>query len=105
MEEKVEFKSLKDRISLFGGQPPSKARRATILPGSNLQLKLKIIPKSETLEKINNMIIYKYPNKPFAQNVANNSKILLFLGNAQECFINSFINIYRGIEFKDDFRY
>ena len=105
MEEKVEFKSLKDRINLFGGKTQSNARRATILPGSNLQLKLKIIPKSETLEKINNMIIYKYPNKPFEKNVANNSKILLFLGNAQECFINSFINIYRGIEFKDDFRY
>jgi len=67
--------------------------------------KTKIIYKSEVLEETQNMKIYKYPNKPFSSNVANNSKILLFLGNAQECFINTFINIYRDIEYKDDFRY
>ena len=27
------------------------------------------------------------------------------LGNAQESFINSFINIYRDISFKDNFRH
>ena len=33
------------------------------------------------------------------------SKKILFLGNAQESFINTFINIYRSIEFKEEFRH
>ena len=51
------------------------------------------------------MKIYKYPNKPFASRVVDNAKLFLFLGNAQKCFINTFINIFRSIEFKDKERY
>ena len=59
----------------------------------------------EVLEEKQNMKIYQYPDKKFSSTLLQNAKVLLFLGNAQDCFINSFINIYRSIEFKDEFRY
>ena len=34
-----------------------------------------------------------------------NSKILLFIGNHSEKFIDTFINIYAGVHYKDKFRY
>ena len=70
------------------------------------EIKPKIFPKSEILSKENpNMTIYKFPNIHFSDNENNNSKIIVFLGDAQEFYINSFINIYRNISFKDNFRY
>ena len=96
--------SIQDRLKLFDNNP----RRNTVTTANfmnPLSQRIKIFPDSKILEEKQNMKIYKYPNKPFPTNIANNSKILLFLGNAQECFINSFINIYREIEFKDEFRY
>ena len=66
----------------------------------------KIFPKSEILSKENpNMTIYKYPNIQFSEHEDKNCKIILFLGGAQHNFINAFINIYRNISFKDNFRY
>ena len=62
---------------------------------------------NDSLEEKGHLKIYKYPEgKSFFSKTgnANEQKIILFLGNAQECFINTFINIYRGIEFKDEFR-
>ena len=56
------------------------------------------------VKEVGNLKIYKYPNeKKFAPK--GGAKIMLFLGDAQECFINTFINFYRSIEFKDDFRH
>ena len=70
------------------------------------EIKPKIIPQSEILSEENpNMVIYKYPNITFSKTEINNSKIIIFLGKAQELFINTFINIYRNISFKDKFRY
>ena len=53
------------------------------------------------------MKIYKYPKKEssFKTGIAMKAKKTLFLGNAQESFIDTFINIYRSIEFKDEFRH
>ena len=50
------------------------------------------------------MIIYHYPNKQFTQFIAN-YKILLFLGNNNEQYINAFINIYRDICYEYNERY
>ena len=88
-----------DRVKDFNKEPKE-------LKKIKEEPKNKILENSEILsEEECNMIIYKYPNIPFSKNENNNSKIILFLGNAQECFINTFINIYRNISFKDKFRY
>ena len=41
----------------------------------------------------------------FQKDNAINPKNILFLGNAQECFINTFINIYKKIDYKSKMRY
>ena len=81
----------------------------------NVKIDNKNIPKIEKtkiignylFEEKENMKIYKYPKKEssFATGIAMAAKKILFLGNAQESFINTFINIYRNIEFKDKFRH
>ena len=93
--------SLKDRIKELNKKqevkeigPISDEPKSKILKGS-------IIISDENSE----MIIYKYPNIPFSKTENNNCKILLFLGNAQRAFINTFINIYSDISFKDNLRY
>ena len=51
---------------------------------------------NDSLEEKGHLKIYKYPEgKSFFSKTgnANEQKIILFLGNAQECFINTFINI------------
>ena len=50
------------------------------------------------------MILYKYPKLDFFD-AKLNSKILLFIGNHSEKFIDTFINIYAGIHYEDKFRY
>ena len=97
--------SIQDRLKLFDKNSQRRNTVTTTNFMNPLSQKFKIIRDSQILEETQNMKIYKYPNKPFPINIANNSKILLFLGNTQESFINSFINIYREIEFKDEFRY
>ena len=62
-----------------------------------------IFEKSSVISGENsNMIIRKYSNLPLNQ---NNAKILLFIGENQEGFINSIINIYSDVNYKDNFRY
>ena len=105
MEVKVEFKSLADRIKMFGSKGGADNTQKT-------KTAKKIICE-KLIEEIGEMKIYEYPEYPYPEkpykfiplNVANNAKIILFLGNAQESFINSFINIYRDISFKDNFRH
>ena len=105
MEVKVEFKSLADRIKMFGSKGGADNTQTT-------KTAKKIICE-KLIEEIGKMKIYEYPEYPYPEkpykfiplNVANNAKIILFLGNAQESFINSFINIYRDISFKDNFRH
>ena len=65
----------------------------------------KIIEDSEIISNENpEMIIYKYPNK-YNKTIVGNCKILLFIGNESNKFINLFINIYRNINYDDKFRY
>ena len=105
MEVKVEFKSLVERIKMFGSKGGADNTQKT-------KTAKKIICE-KLIEEIGEMKIYEYPEYPYPEkpykfiplNVANNAKIILFLGNAQESFINSFINIYRDISFKDNFRH
>ena len=127
-ESKVEFKSIDDRKKIFEGnkKPPikiddnnnaskntisikeriNKINQGTIGTKISNQEKPKILPDSEVISNENpNMVLYKYPNNTFKKNVAKNCKILLFLGNNQDKFINSFINIYSDISFNDKFRY
>jgi hypothetical protein len=105
MEAPVVFKSIKGRINMFeskgGADNTQKTKTA------------KKIICEKLIEEIGEMKIYEYPEYPYPEEpykfipltVANNAKIILFLGNAQESFINSFINIYRDISFKDNFRH
>ena len=68
--------------------------------------KSKIIPGSDTiLEENKNFKIYKYPKVEFSQIESNNCKTLLMIGNAQNDFINSFINVYSNISYEDKIRY
>ena len=73
------------------------------------------IPKSDKiignypLEKTNSdkIQLYDYPIKEssFDKDLGLNAKKILFLGNAQEDFINTIINMFRNIEYKDEFRH
>ena len=66
----------------------------------------KLLSNSEIISKENpNMIIYKYPNDKLPKNISNNCKVLLFFGDKQNMFVNTFINFYRDISFEDNFRY
>ena len=65
---------------------------------NNKDEKPKIIEGSETISNENpDLAIYKYPNLKFSKMAVNNRKILLFIGNESEKFINSFINMYSNI--------
>ena len=65
--------------------------------------KTMIFEKSSVISEENSdMIIRRYPNLPFDKNRA---KIILLMGDNQEAFINSIINIYSDINYKDNYRY
>ena len=65
---------------------------------NNKDEKPKIIEGSEIISNENpDLVIYKYPNLKFSKMAVNNSKILLFIGNESDKFINSFINMYSDI--------
>ena len=66
------------------------------------EIKPKIIPGSIKLEEKDNLNIYQYPNINYS---GSNSKILLIIGNAQNDFIKTFINVYSNISFNDKERY
>ena len=60
---------------------------------------------NDCLDKKGNLKLYKYPYQNKITSVKGGAKIFLFLGSAQECFIDTFINSFRNIEFKDEFRH
>jgi hypothetical protein len=63
----------------------------------------KILEGSEIFsEEDPDMTIYEYPKYTFRD---SNYKVLVFFGNKQINFINTFINTYRDISFDDKFRY
>ena len=62
-----------------------------------------IFEKSSVISEENSdKIIRKYPNLP---SNPRNSKIILFIGDNQEAFINTIINMYSNLEYKDNYRY
>ena len=68
--------------------------------------KPKLIEGSELISNENpELKIYKYPNINFDKNTKDNCKVLLFIGDNPDQFINSFINIYSGVNYEDNFRY
>ena len=76
----------------------------------NSQNNIKNIKKSKIvgndyLDKKGNIKLYKYPYQNKITSPKGGAKRILFLGDAQECFINTFINSFRNIEFKDEFRH
>ena len=74
MEVKVEFKSLADRIKMFGSKGSAGNTQTT-------KTAKKIICE-ELIEEISKMKIYKYPKYPskfILKTVADNAKIILFL--------------------------
>lgn len=101
--EKKEFidnekkSSVKDKINALNRIKPKEKPKAImkgvpkILGGSNK------IQNDENPE----LIIYQYPK--LSQFIAN-YKILLFLGNNNEQYINAFINIFRDICYEDNER-
>ena len=114
--------SFAEKLKMFSGgakvnnnnqpkQAPGKIKMPTAFPtvnqgGSAKEADTKIIKGSTIISEENpNLKIYAYPNKGFSLTEKNNSKIIVFLGNAQESFINTFINIYRDISFEEKERY
>ena len=99
-QEKVDNKGIKNNISNNVKFDNNKNQNIPKIENN------KIIGNYLLKEK-ENMKIYKYPKKESSFNIsiATKAKKILFLGNAQESFINTFINIYRCIEFKDEFRH
>ena len=114
--------SFAEKLKMFSGgakvnnnnqpkQAPGKIKMPTAFPtvnqgGSAKEADTKIIKGSTIISEENpNLKIYAYPNKGFSPTEKNNSKIIVFLGNAQESFINTFINIYRDISFEEKERY
>ena len=62
-----------------------------------------IFEKSSVISEENSdKIIRKYPNLP--SNPRSN-KIILFIGDNQEAFINTIINMYSNLDYKDNYRY
>ena len=64
--------------------------------------KKSIFDMSKPFDENTNKNILKYPN--LSKN-PNNCKIILFIGDYQEAFINALINIYTNINYKDNYRY
>ena len=91
---------------LFINSINNKITNNTNSSNNNKNLIPKILPNSTILCKEEpNMIIYKYPNDKLPKNVSINCKVLLFFGDEQNMFVNTFINFYRNITFEDTFRY
>ena len=101
-ENKNQVKTnLNERIDVFNKQ---KATNKSLI--TNKKEEPKIITGSQLISKENkDIIIYTYPNNKFSKALINNCKIFIFLGEKQEQFINSFINIYRDINYEDKERY
>ena len=70
---------------------PKKDRKQILLEKSS-------IISDENTDKI----IRKYPNLSTAP---RNNKILLFIGDNQDAFINTIVNMYSNIDYKDNYRY
>ena len=65
------------------------------------------INESISLEKNDKIEIYQYPSIPkfkFNKTQKQNCKMILMIGNGQNSFINSFINIYSKISYNIKFR-
>lgn len=101
-KENIQFEiktNLKNKINIFN--------KPKIEPIINVkEEEQKIIKGSKLISNDNpDMKIYQFPNKKFESKLINNSKVLLFIGEHQELFINSFINICRDINYEDKERY
>ena len=83
--------TFQQKIALFGG-----GAKKSINPNPE-QKKDK---PDKIIGKIGNLELHAFQK----DNVIN-PKNMLFLGNAQECFINTFINIYKKIDYKSKMRY
>ena len=83
--------TFQQKIALFGGGAKKSNNRNPEQKKDN---------PDKIIGKIGNLELHAFQK----DNVIN-PKNILFLGNAQECFINTFINIYRSIEMKDEFRH
>ena len=103
INEKKEFNSnkinsnIKDKINIFNSKRKEE-------PKTIKEEEPKIIKGSKIISENPEMIIYQYPNKKPIW-LFDNDKILLFIGNNQEQFINAIINIYRDISYEDIVRY
>ena len=89
-ETQPQYKTLKEKCKIFEVVHPESESK----------------PKSKKerikLEEKGNLTIYEYQADNFSN---SNSKILLIIGNAQNDFINTFINIYSNISYKDKERF
>ena len=76
-----------------------------ISPNNLKNIKKSKIVGNDYLDKKGNIKLYKYPYQNKITSPKGGAKRILFLGDAQECFIDTFINSFRNIEFKDEFRH
>ena len=98
----VNFKKINPNI-IYGGANPN-VINPNDTSGKKTNTKKSKIVGNVCLEEKGKIKIYKYP-KEKNNSLLGGPRIILFLGDAQESFINTFINFYRCIEFKDEFRH
>lgn len=76
-------------------------------PENNIKLN-EPIQGSTKINIENNLIIYKFPNKPFNDNEKTLCKTIMVVGetgSGKTTLLNSFLNFLMGIKYKDNFRY
>ena len=92
----ISFMSIEERKKMFEKKEEKTDEKKE-------KIEEKILEGSEIFsEEDPDMTIYEYPKYTFRD---SNYKVLVFFGNKQINFINTFINTYRDISFDDKFRY
>ena len=92
----ISFMSIEEKKKIF-------EKKAEKPDEKKEKIEEKILEGSEIFsEEDPDMTIYEYPKYTLRD---SNYKVLVFFGNSQASFINTFINTYRDISFDDKFRY
>ena len=104
-------KSINSNIKKVGGgvNPSEKKNKAIKKDNTNMPTKERkqiILEKSSIISEENgDKVIRQYPNYQSLFMNPKNSKILLFIGDNQNVFINTLINVYSNVNYRDNYRY
>ena len=106
---KMEKNEFQKRLKKFGAKIDEKKKVINPKPKPKTKTKkpskFTIIPGEHILLKeIDKIKVYKYPNESFSKEENDHAKILLFIGNAKDDFINTFINVYTDLPYNEENR-